>query len=290
MMRSSRRAQFVAPAILLLLASTRSIAFAQAEQDRQQSAHQEYFDSVGKMDAYQIPPTKALRGQRLIWVSSDSRTGEIAFGEDGRTRIYRADGATHDVTADVFEFAKELYFTAFTVDGDASGISIVADRRTGRLVELTSRRPAPGETTQRIQFTVSQAEIEGASEARLPPLETSEAMTGARFIETCADDIVYEHIYLNPHRVTWHAIISPEAGQADTEFYDAYDLRPGVHLVTWSEKVMAAHVSFLFDFEKEQTIGFIFGHDTESDEITADTFGCKLTILQPPDGEDETRP
>ena len=53
---------------------------------------------------------------------------------------------------------------------------------------------------------------------------------------------------------------------------------------------MAIHATFLFNFEIDQTIGFIFGHDLESDKMTADTFGCKLTVLQPPGGQAETRP
>jgi len=186
------------PAILICLLSFPSNVAAQTEHGTQQDTAQEYFASVGKMDAYRMPPTNALRGQRLTWVGADNRTGEIVLGKDGELG---AIAWGRSVAAEVFEFAEHLYFMAFTIDGKTRGITIVADRRTGRLVEVISRGIVPEESTHRIQFTVFQNLIKNASEAPLPPLETSEAMAGARFEEQCADDIIYEHIYLNPHRV-----------------------------------------------------------------------------------------
>ena len=244
-------------------------------------AGQEFLLRAAEYADYQIPATERLSNQQLTWAWSDGTTGRVTIGVDASVESYVSDGVANAVSAEVFEVAAELFYLSFPLDGGARAMTLIVDRLNGRVIAIESRRPAPDEGTHQAQVHLSQGTM-SASTAPPSELMPTDAMAGVRLIAHYADDIAYEHIYLNPHRVTWHGIDGPEAGVADTEKYAGYQIRDNIYLVSWSEKVLTTHMIFVFDFETGHEIGTIFGYEPEHDKAVLETIGAKTQLLSAP--------
>ena len=90
---------------------------------------------------------------------------------------------------------------------------------------------------------------------------------------------VYEHIYLNERLFTWHCRGGPEAGLADTETCDFFQVRPDVYLFSWREKIIPTLGIVLVNTAQMQSNGFIMGIDTHSGEVSHFPVGARGELL-----------
>ena len=246
-----------------------------------EAAGQEFLLRAAEYAEYQIEATDRLSNQRLDWTLPDGSQASVALDGIGRIKEFRSGGSSVAVTADVFELAEELFYASFSLDDGRRALTLVADRENGRLMKIESRRPDPGEGTHMAQVSVSQGLLNNA-DGEVESLSVTDKMAGVRLTAHYADEIAYEQIYLNAQRVTWHGVTGPEAGFADTEVYDSYEVRDGVFLISWSEKVLTTHMIFLFDFNTGHEIGTIFGYEPEYDRAVLETIGATIDLVQGP--------
>ena len=246
-----------------------------------ETAGQEFLLRAAEYAGYQIEATDRLLDQHLVWLNSDGEEHGVEIGDDGRIREFRSASTTVEVSANVFELAKDLFYASFSLDDGKRALTLVVDRENSRVLEIESRRPVQSEGTHRAQVKISQGQLDN-EDVVLEPLPVTEKMAGVRLIAHYSDEIAYEHIYLNPIRVTWHGVTGPEAGIADTERYEAYEIRDGVFLVSWSEKVLTTHMIFLFNFAADNEIGTIFGYEPEHNKAVLETIGARTVVVQGP--------
>ena len=247
-----------------------------------ENAGQAFLLRAAEYKGYQIPATDRLRNQTLSWSTDENAISSITTGTDGMVKSFKTDDIKHITPTEIFELANEVFYFSFPMENGARALTIVADRKSGQVIEIESRRPNPEENTHRAQVEVKQALLSGAENKQLEPLQTTDGMAGVRLIAHYSDDIAYEHIYLNPHRVTWHGVTGPETGVADTEWYDAYRIREDLYLVSWSEKVLTTHMIFLFNFATGHEIGTIFGYEPEHKKAVIETIGAKTEVSTGP--------
>ncbi len=246
-----------------------------------EAAGQEFLLRAAEYAGYQIEATDRLRKQRLVWMEPDGEQHSVEIGDGGRIRVFRSASTRVEVSADVFELADDLFYASFSLDDGKRALTLVMDRESSRVLVIESRRPDQSEGTHRAQVKISQGQLDNEDVA-LEPLPVTEKMAGVRLIAHYSDEIAYEHIYLNPIRVTWHGVTGPEAGIADTERYEAYEIRDDVFLVSWSEKVLTTHMIFLFNFATDNEIGTIFGYEPEHDKAVLETIGARTVVVQGP--------
>lgn len=267
--------------ILSLLLLSSGLAIGQEDASRRiEAAGQQFLLRADEYKQYQIEASSGLADRTLAWIRTDGLREALRFDGGGELAGYGRADRTLSVSARVFELAPKLYYVSFPFDDGDRALTAVIDEPAGTALLVDSRRPGPEDGTHRAQTAVTRVMLEGDRAAPAP--QPSEGMVGARLVARYADDIAYEHIYLNPHFVTWHGTEGPEAGNADTEWYDAYELRDGVYLVSWSEKVLTTHMLFLFDFNSGHEIGSIFGYEPESGKRVFDTIGAKMEVQSPP--------
>ena len=270
----------IAFAVLLIL-TTQARAEKQQVDPEATSAGQEFLLRAGEYAGFQIEATQGLSNQQLAWTLPDGATGEITIGSDGKIAEFRSPQNSNEVSAEIFELAEALFYTSFPLDDGRRALTLIVDRLNGRVIEIESRRPGANEDTHRAQVKIREGKLQSA-ENDLEPLSATERMAGVRLTAHYSEEIAYEHIYLNAHRVTWHGVTGPEAGIADTEYYDAYELRDDIYLVSWSEKVLTTHMIFLFNFDTGHEIGTIFGYEPEHDKAVIETIGAKTDVVQGP--------
>ena len=266
-------------ATLLLLAHPWGVA--NDVDETVEAAGQEFLLRAAEYAGYQIEATDTLRNQRLVWIQSDGEQQSVEIGSGGQISEFRSGGMKNEVSADVFELANKLFYASFPLDNGQRAITLVVDRESSRVMVIESKKPQQSESTHRAQVKIYQGQLDNA-DVVLKPLPVTEKMAGVRLTAHYSDEIAYEHIYLNPHRVTWHGVTGPEAGIADTERYEAYEIREGVFLVSWSEKVLTTHMIFLFDFATGHEIGTIFGYEPEHDKTVLETIGARTDVVQGP--------
>lgn len=79
--------------------------------------------------------------------------------------------------------------------------------------------------------------IDGIEASGPAPAPTS-ALLGRRVLWVYSTEHAYEHVYLTPTWYSWHCLAGPERGLADTDENTAYEVRPGIYVFAWREKVI----------------------------------------------------
>lgn len=267
--------------VALLILMTQARAEEQIVDPEAASAGQEFLLRASEYAGFQIEATQRLSDQQLAWTLPHGSTGAITIGSDGKITEYRSAATGIEVSGEIFELAEALFYASFPLDDGRRALTLVVDRLNGRVIEIESRRPGANEDTHRAQVKIREGKLRSA-ENDLEPLSVTKKMAGVRLTAHYSEEIAYEHIYLNSHRVTWHGVTGPEAGVADTEYYDAYELRDDLFLVSWSERVLTTHMIFLFNFTTGHEIGTIFGYEPEHDKAVIETIGAKTDVVQGP--------
>lgn len=160
-------------------------------------------------------------------------------------------------------------------------VSLVLDLAAGRALSVLSTigEPASHRTRVRQRFVASL--IEGVDAAGRPPAPTS-TLVGRRVLWQYSAEHAYEHVYLSPHWYSWHCLAGPEQGLADTDESTAYELRPGIYLFAWREKVIpcaSVTVADHRDLHRMRSHGVLFGLDESGEVPTHFTFGAHGRLL-----------
>ena len=252
------------------------------------------------LDEHRLPSSEALAGRQIQLHAPDKHPISIDFLDENALRWEQDDGLT-DETYDAVEVAPSLFVagichredsrhsTTFALDLQAG----LATRATGWLpsvaeadTSLLSRVHAGGELSP-VQVEFDHWEVDSTERPERPP-EANHAQTdelvGKRLVYTYGDGGVYEHIYLNERRFTWHCLKGPEAGLADTERCDFYRIRPDVYLFSWREKIIPTLGVVLVNTSEMRSNGFITGIDTRSGEVSHFPVGARGELVNITEG------
>jgi hypothetical protein len=182
--------------------------------------------------------------------------------------------------AETFRIDDDLYYVQFhPAATPRAAVSLVLDLRDGRALVVTSRigdRGTPRVTQEFRPATIGGSAVRGAAMA------PSTALIGRRAMWVYSGDHAYEHVYLSPHWYTWQCLAGPERGLADTDENTVYEVRPGIHVFAWREKVIPCGSVTVADHRNARALrsrGVLFGLDGSGEHPTHFTFGARGRLL-----------
>ena len=209
----------------------------------------------------------------------------VTIGDDlGNATIYRFTTDTVNSVADyeAFDAADGLVYAQFhDADRPTEAVSLFLDLHSGRTLSVLSTigDPTPGRTRVRQAFVPGR--IEGMTVSGPAPAPTT-ALIGRRVMWVYSTEHAYEHVYLSPQWYTWQCLAGPERGLADTDEQTTYQLRPGIYVFAWREKVIpcaAVTVADHRDLRDMRSHGVLFGLDETGQVATHFTFGAFGRLL-----------
>ena len=103
----------------------------------------------------------------------------------------------------------------------------------------------------------------------------------------------YEHVYLSPQWYTWQCLAGPERGLADTDEHTTFEVRPGINVFAWREKVIPCGSVTIADHRDARAIrshGVLFGENEAGDGWTHFTFGAHGRLISATVHPDEYDP
>jgi hypothetical protein len=202
------------------------------------------------------PHSYRLSGTVLTLALRDSPTRyRHEFTEKEVTcQILSGSGAGRSVTAtyEAFELGGDIFFVSF-LWAENDSVAMAVDLAEGVATMVMGRLSDEG-----IGSTVAHARIEEVAASGPVAYHPSYSLGGTRFLNTYADNVSYEHIYLTGVYETWLGVKGPQAGQADTEEYHAFKIADGVYLLYWNEEVLTAQMTFLFNFFEGRCVAEVF--------------------------------
>ncbi|MFD4668710.1 MoaF C-terminal domain-containing protein [Lentzea sp. NPDC058450] len=218
-------------------------------------------------DAYKPAPAPDLDGRAF-----DLGAHRAEFG--GARVTWNGESAD----AEVFLVDEDLYYAQFqSAAREAS--SLVLDVRHGRALVITTRVNDSGtpRVTQAFEFTtVAGVPVTGS------PIAPSTSLIGRRALWRYSAQHVYEHVYLTPHWYTWQCLSGPERGLADTDENSVLQIRPGIFVFAWREKVIPCAAVTIADHRDARNLrshGALFGLDRGGDDTEHFTFGAHGHLL-----------
>lgn len=218
-------------------------------------------------DANKAPVTDDLHG----------RTFRLRDDETGLDRVV---WDSETVPSETFLVADELYYVQFHPEATPrEAVSLVLDLRHGRALVVTTTINDGG--TPRVSQEFRPATIDGAAVTGTA-MAASTALIGRRALWIYSSVHAYEHVYLSPHWYTWHCLAGPERGLADTDEHAVYEVRPGIYVFAWREKVIpcaSVTVADHRDIRNLRSHGVLFGLDETGENTTHFTFGAYGRLL-----------
>ncbi len=150
--------------------------------------------------------------------------------------------------------------TTFVLDTEAGLVTIVEGRLPDERVRAESAhtRVRRGDEPTGVTARIAHGALDGSAAARHAP---TDELVGLRNRYTYSPNEIYEHIYLNPQRFTWHCLRGVERGLADTDRCHHIAIRDGLVLFVWREKIVPTLGLLLIDLHAMRTDGKIFGND-----------------------------
>lgn len=240
-------------------------------------------------DANKVDPTQDLAGRTISLTTGDGTRISHRFTADSVSWEFQpgqgATGPEAGAGEDEYEAIKVadgLYWVQFQhVARPEEAVSLCLDLTHGRALAViaTIREPGPGRTAVGHQFlpaTIDGAEVTGAAPA--PTI----ALIGRRVMWEYSPVHVYEHLYLSPQWYTWQCLAGPERGLADTDENTAYELRRGIYVFAWREKVIPCASVTVADHRDVTAIrshGVLFGLNEAETEKVHFTFGAHGRLL-----------
>ncbi|MFC9354536.1 MoaF C-terminal domain-containing protein [Arthrobacter sp. NPDC057013] len=225
-----------------------------------------------------LPASAALTGTALHLPQDGGRTTTYTF-HDAHSLTWTAGGEESQGGAARYKAieARPGIFIIDFIQGEdrqAENVTIVLDRNTGAVTTAVSSFIAERDTT-RSTTTFSHGNVEGSAATH----SRSSALVGKRIYYRYSDVETYEHIYLNAGTFTWHCLRGGEAGLADTDRCQTFDVGDDLYLFFWTEKVMTVEAVLLIDLRGQRSIGRMFGWDEPAAEPVILPFNSRLTVL-----------
>lgn len=239
-------------------------------------------------DANKAPHSTALAGTVVTVTGESGSTTRYAFAADSVDWQFTsvegsplASSEGHD-RYEAFEVDEGLSFVQLHRSETADiAISLVLDLTHGRTLTVTQviGTAIPGRTAVRQQF--EPGTIDGATPSGAVPSRTS-SLLGRRVIWEYSAVHAYEHVYLSPQWYSWQCLAGPERGLADTDENSMFQIRPGIYVFAWREKVIPCASVTIADHRDINAIrshGVLFGLDASGTVPTHFTFGAYGRLL-----------
>ncbi|WP_018682941.1 molybdenum cofactor biosynthesis F family protein [Actinokineospora enzanensis] len=225
-------------------------------------------------DANKAPTVGDLHGREVVLEGPD---GPLLTARFAGNRV-EWDGGSD--ACETFLVDDDLYYTQFHPESRPNqALSLFLDLRNGRALLVTTIIGEDGtpRVTQRFEpATLRDADVFGDAPA------PSRALIGRRAMWVYSEQHAYEHVYLSPHWYTWQCLAGPEKGLADTDENSVWQLRPGIYVFTWREKVIhcaSVTVADHRDIHRLRSHGVLFGLNESGDGSTHFTFGAHGRLL-----------
>lgn len=240
---------------------------------------------VPGFDANKAPHSRDLAGREIVTIDADGHRCTYAFDDHS---LEWTDGTASGTDAyEAFFVDTGLYFVDVHYAGRATEtLSLIVDLTNGRALSVITAIGVPhrghlerGLTAVRQSFTPSL--IESMPTSGDEPAPTT-ALIGRRVFWVYSSVHSYEHIYLSPQWYTWHCLGGPERGLADTDVNSVYQVRPGIYVFAWREKVIPCASVTIADHRDAHAIrshGVLFGLDESGTGQTHFTFGAHGRLL-----------
>lgn len=243
-------------------------------------------------DANKAEPSRDLAGREVTVTGGDGSRLTLRFTAD---RVaWQRDGGSEsgggDDSYEAVEVDGGLYYVQWHVSSapeQALSVFLDLDRGRSLVVTATIGEPGPGQTAVRQTFVAGT--IDGSQPTGAKPAPTT-ALIGRRAMWVYSAEHAYEHVYLSPHWYSWQCLAGPERGLADTDENTAYELRPGIYVFAWREKVIpcgSVTVADHRDVTALRSHGNLFGLDETGTRPVHFTFGAHgrlLSVTVHPDG------
>ncbi|GAB3581781.1 molybdenum cofactor biosynthesis F family protein [Leifsonia lichenia] len=239
-------------------------------------------------DANKAELSGDLDGRTVTLVDERGTRIVHRFGAESVEWEYQP-GATDAIPAssgtdpyEAFEVDGGLYFAQFHHQHKPDeAVSLVIDLTNGRALSIIQGigDQFPGTTAVRQLFVPSL--IDGIETAGAEPAPTT-ALIGRRVMWVYSSQHAYEHVYLSPQWYTWQCLAGPEKGLADTDENSVWEIRPGIYVFTWREKVIPCASVTIADHRNVRSIrshGVLFGLDESGTVPTHFTFGAYGRLL-----------
>nr|WP_232327976.1 molybdenum cofactor biosynthesis F family protein [Kibdelosporangium sp. MJ126-NF4]CEL15552.1 MoaF protein precursor [Kibdelosporangium sp. MJ126-NF4]CTQ98218.1 MoaF protein precursor [Kibdelosporangium sp. MJ126-NF4] len=237
----------------------------------------------------------------------DANKAAVVGDLDGRAFLLNDDDGTHawsagftgsrvewngtTETCETFLADDDLYFVQFHRTAETrEAVSLVLDLRDGRALVITTRIGDSG--VPRVTQEFRAATLDGVP-TRGQAMAPSTALIGRRAMWVYSREHAYEHVYLSPHWYTWQCLAGPERGLADTDENTVYQVRPGIYVFTWREKVIPCASVTIADHRNARELrshGVLFGLDASGVNPTHFTFGAHGRLLSTTIHPDELDP
>ncbi|WP_312179725.1 molybdenum cofactor biosynthesis F family protein [Arthrobacter sp.] len=236
-------------------------------------------------DANKAPLTGALAGRRINLTMADGTRIAHKFGTETVAWSFQPPGHAVQEGEDpyeAFEVAPGLFYAQFQhVSSPKEAVSLFLDLDSGRALSVISTigTASPAHTAVGQQFiagTIDGAEVDGSEPA------PSAALVGGRVLWEYSTEHAYEHLYLSPHWYTWQCLSGPERGLADTDQQTTYELRPGIFVFAWREKVVPCAAVTVADHRDAAALrshGSLFGLHQDGSQPVHFTFGAHGRLL-----------
>ena len=248
-------------------------------------------------DAFKGETSNDLNGLTLTSTWADGTQIDHAFRNDRMHWLYLVDNGDRRGSDpyEVFLIDEGLYYVQFQRDDHPiEALSILFDltNGVGLAVISTIEHAEPEMTAVRQRF--EPFTIDGYKQTGPFPAP-SQDLIGRRVLWRYSLTHAYEHIYLSPQWYTWHCLSGPERGLADTDEHTTFEIRPGIYVFAWREKVIpcaSVTVANHRDFANLRSHGALFGLDESGTETVHFTFGAHGSVLGAvtyPDDLDPTR-
>lgn len=232
--------------------------------------------------------SNALSGRTFTVIDDHGARTRHSFDQGTVTRSSAPAGGDGSVTeeetdeCEVIEVADELFYVQFHPRSQRlEAVTLILDLASGHTLSVISTlgQAEPGRTAVQMSFTpgwIDGVEVRGSA-----PAPTQE-LIGRRVVWVYSDEHVYEHVYLSPHWYTWQCLAGPEQGLADTDANTVWQVRPGIYVFTWREKVIPCGSVTIADHRDQKAIrshGVLFGWDESGTTPTHFTFGARGRLL-----------
>lgn len=235
-------------------------------------------------DANKAPHTTALSGREINVTAPNGTRIAHRFADDEVTWTYSpGEGdptapATDTDAYEAIEVDDDLFYVQFHhryLPNEA--VSLVIDLRAGRVLSIISEiLPQAEQGRTRVQHHFGTATIDGIEPTGVEPQPTT-ALIGRRVEWVYSEIHAYEHVYLSERWYTWQCLAGPERGLADTDENSVWEIRPGIYMFAWREKVIpcaSITVADHRDINKIRSHGVLFGLDETGEVPTHFTFGA----------------
>ena len=239
-------------------------------------------------DANRAPLSADLSGKTVTLVDDRGTRIEHWFGDtdvEWRYQPGEGDPTPSSEGTDPYEaFLVDdgLYFAQFHhTDKPDEAVSLVIDLTNGHALSIIQAigGDLPGTTAVRQLFVPSVVE---AVESRGTAPAPTTALIGRRVMWVYSPEHAYEHVYLSPNWYTWQCLAGPEKGLADTDENSVWEVRPGIYVFAWREKVIPCASVTIADHRNLRAIrshGVLFGLDESGEIPTHFTFGAHGRLL-----------